>query len=318
LARVLSTATVLGLLAATAVAFAITERAKLTLSPIASTRVAPKVFSPKAAEASHRTATVAFRLRTTEQVTVWIEDAHGTNVRTLLPSRSERRGARLDLVWDGFADDGELEPDGTYRPVVKLETSHRTVVLPNPIRIDTRPPRISVPHPLHPILSPDGDHHRDTFRVRYRVDEPAHGILLLRVDGHEQTVEFTRSQKPTGELEWNGKVRRGGVYKPARPGAYLLSVAAQDTAGNRSKPFPFALATVRYVALGRKRVVVAPGRRFAIRVSTDAPTVDWRLHGRSGVARRGTLHLRAPRKAGVYSLYVFVAGHAARAAVVVG
>lgn len=299
-------------------AFGITERAKLTLSPIASTKVSPKVFSPKAAEADHRTATVAFRLRTSEQVTVWIEDARGTTVRTLLPSRPERRGARLDLVWDGFAGDGELAPDGVYKPVVKLETSHRTIVLPNPIRIDTRPPRISVPHPLHPILSPDGDHHGDVFRVRYRVDEPAHAILLLRTGSGPRTVEFTRSQKPTGELEWNGKVPVDGTYRPARPGTYLLSVAAQDAAGNRSHPYPFALATVRYVSLGRKRVVVGPGRRFAIRVSTDAPKVRWRLHGREGVARRGTLHIRAPKRPGVYFFYVFVAGHAARAAVVVG
>lgn len=318
MARALSTATVLGLLAATAVAFAITERAKLTLSPIASTKVSPKVFSPKAAEASHRTATVAFRLRTSEQVTVWIEDSAGHTVRTLLPSRSEHRGARLDLAWDGFAGDGELVPDGVYRPVVKLETSHRTIVLPNPIRVDTNPPRIRVPHPQHPILSPDGDHHGDLFRVHYRVDEPAHAILLIRTAHGPRTVEFTRSQQPTGVLEWNGKVEIDGRYRPARPGTYLLSVAAQDTAGNRSKPYPFALAAVRYVALGRRRVVVRPGHRFAIRVSTDAPTVHWRLHGRSGVARRGTLHFRAPKKPGVYFLYVFVADHAARAAVVVG
>lgn len=317
MARALSTATVLGLLAATAVAFAITERAKLTLSPIASTKVT-KIFSPKAYDAQHRTATVAFRMRTAERVTVWIEDADGTNVRTLLPSRPERRGARLELAWDGFGDNGLLEPDGVYRPVVKLERSHRTIVLPNPIRVDTRPPRISVPRPLRPILSPDGDHHGDVFRVRYRVDEQAHGILYLRVDGRERQIEFTLSRKPTGELEWNGKVPHGGSSRPARPGTYLLSVAAQDTAGNRSKPYPFALATVRYVALGRTRVVVRPGRRFAMRVSTDAPTVHWRLHGRSGAARRGTLHFRAPKRPGVYFLYVFVANHAARAAVVVG
>lgn len=317
MARALSTATVLGLLAATAVAFAITERAKLTLSPIASTKVT-KTFSPKAYDPAHRTATIAFRLRTSERVTAWIEDADGTNVRTLLPSRSERKGAHLDLEWDGFGGNGLLEPDGVYRPVVKLETSHRTIVLPNPIRVDTRPPRITVPHPLHPILSPDGDHHGDVFRVTYRVDEPAHGILYLRVDGHERQIEFTLSRKPTGVLEWNGKIRADGGFKPAPRGTYLLSVAAQDTAGNRSKPYPFALATVRYVALGRNRVVVRPGRRFAIRVSTDAPTVQWRLHGRSGVARRGTLHFRAPKKPGVYFLYVFAAGHAARAAVVVG
>jgi hypothetical protein len=312
LARVLSTATVLGLLAASAVAFAITEGAKLTRSPIGGTRVT-KVFSPKAAVATSRLAHVAFRLRTRERLTVWMEDAHGTRVRTLLPARTERAGAKLDLVWDGLGDDGLIQPDGAYRPVVKLENSHRTIVLPNPVHVDTSPPRIVVPKPLHPVLSPDGDHHGDLFRVHYRVSEPAHGILFVRVGRRQVQVEYTRGQKPAGELVWNGKIKS----TPVRPGAYLLSVAARDVAGNESKPYPFANATVRYVALGRDRVTVQPGRRFAIRVSTDAPTVHWKLRGRTGVARRGTLRFTAPKTKGVYVLYVFVGDHAARCAVVV-
>ena len=313
MARVLSTATVLGLLAATAVAFAITEKAKLTRSPIGGTRVT-KIFSPQARSPAFRQADVEFRLRTRERVTAWVEDAHGTNVRTLLPSRTEPRGARITLSWDGFGQNGVLLPDGVYHPVVKLETSHRTIVLPNPIRVDTKPPVISVPHPLHPVLSPDGDHHGDIFRVHYRIDEPAHALLFIRVGGHTRQVVFTRSHKATGELEWNGKVNG----RPLHAGGYLLSIAAQDVAGNVSKPHPFAVANIRYVSLGRKRVTVRPGGRFAIRVSTDAPTVQWKLHGRAGVARRGTLHFTAPRQAGVFFLYVFVGNHAARCAVVVG
>jgi hypothetical protein len=309
LARVLSTATVLGLLAASAVAFAITEGAKLTRSPIYATAVTGKVFSPKA----RRTAGVAFRLRTRERIAAWIEDAHGNRVRTLLQPRRENRGARIDLVWDGLGDDGLLVPDGVYRPVVKLENSHRTIVLPNPIRVDTVAPKIQVPKPLAPVISPDGDHHGDVFRVHYRVNEPAHGLLYVRVGGKQKQVEYTLRQRPSGVLSWNGKIKG----KPVRPGAYLLSVAAQDTAGNVSKPYPFANATVRYVSLGRSRVTVRPGARFAIRVSADAPVVRWKLHGRSGVARPGSLHFTAPRSAGVYFLYVFVGDHAARAAVVV-
>jgi len=80
----------------------------------------------------------------------------------------------------------------------------------------------------------------------------------------------------------------------------------------------FAIVQVRYVALARHRIVVAPGKRFFLRVSTDAPTVSWQLHGRSGVARAGTLRLRAPQTAGVYHLYVTAAGHSASATVVVG
>ncbi len=97
----------------------------------------------------------------------------------------------------------------------------------------------------------------------------------------------------------------------------MLSVSAQDVAGNRAKGYPFAIAQVRYVILARKRVVVAPGHRFALRVSTDAPTVRWQLNGRHGVLPRGTLHLRAPKSSGVFNLYVFAGTHVARTVVVV-
>ena len=314
MARVLSTATVLGLLLASALAFAITERAKVALSPIRSTQVPRPVFSPNAADPALRSATVSFRMRIAERVSVWMEDAHGHRVATLLPGRVEKRGAKVDLQWNGVAADGLTEPDGVYRPVVKLENSHRTIVLPNPIRIDTKVPRIVVPKPEHGVISPDGDHHADFFRVHYRVDEPAHAILLVRVSGAHTQVEYTLRKPLQGDLVWNGKLKQ----KAVRPGSYLLSVAAQDAAGNRSKPYPFAVVNVRYVSLGRDRVVVKPGNRFAIRVSADAPTVQWKLHGRSGVAKPGTLFFRAPKSKGVYFLYVSVGSHAARCAVVVG
>jgi hypothetical protein len=310
-ARVLSTAVVLALLAATAVAFAITEGAKLDRSPIAATFV-DKVFSPNGTV--RPAARVQFRLRTRERLTVWIRDKDGRRVVTLLPDRTLARGSEVRLAWNGLTSSGTLLPDGIYMPVVKLERSHRTIVLPSPIRLDTKPPVITVKHPQYPLLSPDGDGRRDTFRIHYRLDEPANVILAVR----GRRVLFKRGQKTAGEIVWNGRVRnsQGRLVRP-RPGRYLLTISAQDTAGNLSRGFPFAIAQVRYLSVGRQRVVVRPGGRFALRVSTDAPRVSWKLNGRSGVQRSGTLHFRAPKSPGVYRLYVFAAGHAARVTVVV-
>jgi hypothetical protein len=305
-ARVLSTAIVLALLAATAVAFVITEAAKLERSPILRTKVDP-VFSPdgKTIPAAH----IRFRLRTRERITVWIEDKHGNRVADLLTNRTYRAGSNLDLVWDGVAQNGIVEPDGVYRPVVKLARSHRVITLPSPIRIDTKPPVITVRHPLYPILSPDGDGRRDSFTVPYTVNERAHGILLVR----GRQVEFTLGQKESGKLVWNGKLKG----RPVPPGRYLLTVSAQDEAGNVAKGFPFAIAQIRYLTLAHDRVVVRPGSRFALRVSTDYPTVGWRLHGAHGEQYRGTLHFRAPKKTGVYWLYITAGPHSARCSVVV-
>jgi hypothetical protein len=309
--RVLSTVFVLGLLAATAAAFALTERAKLELSPIYGTQPG-QVFSPNSKAPGKGVAHIRFRVRRRERIDVWVENAKGANVADLLVDRSVRPRQRLVLVWDGVSPAGLIDPDGVYRAVVKLTLSHRTIVLPSDIRLDTRAPVIRAhPPSKYPILSPDGDGHRDVLRIPYTVDERAHAILLVR----GQRAIFTLRQKPSGTLVWNAKSRV--IRRGLRPGRYVLAIAAQDTAGNRSKGVPFAIAQIRYVALARSRVVARPGGRFAIRVSTDAPRVQWRLHGRSGTLPRGTLHLRAPRSRGVYHLYVTVRTHTAVCAVVV-
>lgn len=313
MARVLSTALVLAVLAATALAFAVTERAKLARSPIYATRVT-KVFSPDCAAPctlGSDSAIISFKLRSRERLTVWIQ--HGsTRVGTLVSGRVFPRGKRLSFAWSGVTAAGTVLPDGTYKPYVKLERSHRTIAIPSPMVLDTKAPVITVKHPIYPVISPDGDGHADVVRVPYRVSKPAHAILLV---GSQQVV-LTYRKPLKGTLIWRGKL--GNPPHAVLPGRYVLYVSALDEAGNASKPYPFAIVQVRYVVLARTRVTVSPGRRFAIRVSTDAPRVSWRLNGRSGVARKGTLHFRAPRKPGTYRLYVFAAGHAAKAVVVVG
>ena len=310
MARALSIAVVLGLLTATAAAFALTERAKLEHSPLYGTRV-DKIFSPAGKVKQRTVAHVSFAVRPRERVDVWVEDKKGEKVAELVSNRSVGPRTRLDLVWDGITPDGLTAPDGSYVPVVKLLRSHRTIALPNEIVLDTKPPKITVKHPQYPIISPDGDGHADAFTFHYTIDEPAQAILLVR----GTQVLLTRTSKRTGELTWRGRLKNN---KRAGPGRYLLAISARDAAGNVAKGFPFAIAQIRYLTLARTRVVVPPGGRFALRISTDSPTVRWRLHGRSGVLPRGTLHFRAPKSTGVFQLYVFAGTHAARCAVVVG
>ena len=308
MARVLSTAFVLALLAATAAAFALTERAKLERSRSTErTSIRSSLPPGKIKPVAH----IVFRVRPHERVDVRIEDRHGDTVAALLSNRTVKPRTKLDLVWNGLTAAGLLVPDGVYRPVVKLLRSHRTITLPSDIRLDTVPPKITVKHPEYPIISPDGDGHHDAFTFHYTIDEPAHAILLVRGD----QVLFTHTSKQAGELQLERARRR---RERAPPGRYVLSISAQDTAGNRAKAYPFAIAQIRYVVLARTRVVVPPGGKFALRVSTDAPTVRWQLHGRHGVLPRGTLHLRAPKSRASSTSTSFAGTHAARTTVVVG
>ena len=121
-----------GRLAATAIAFVIAEGAKLQKSPIERTSVS-KVFSPdatiirirsggKVIRYGSKVATVKFQLRSAQTLQVWVEDHHGNQVASLLPSRHFRKGQVVTVVWDGTEPDGLTAPDGIYRPVVSCRT----------------------------------------------------------------------------------------------------------------------------------------------------------------------------------------------------
>ena len=177
------------------------------------------------------------------------------------------------------------------------------------MRIDVTPPVLESVRVAPRVISPDGDGRADRAVVRYRLDDDARGLLF--VNGQRHTL--TKFARPQGAIVWNGK--RDGTPLPA--GSYMLAVSARDAAGNVATPRQRAAVRVRYVALGRTRISAAAGRRFAVRVSADARHVRWRLAGRSGVARPGTLHLLAPRQKGQFTLVVSIPRHAARAAVFV-
>jgi hypothetical protein len=307
-ARYAPAALVAALLVASAAAFAYTERLKLTPSPILGTRVVSgQVFSPTC-ECATDTARFSFRLRRRDRVTATIVDRAGKVVRTLVTDLRRPRGPMV-LSWDGRGDGGEVVPDGAYRPRIKLAINRRTILLPNPVVVDTTSPTASIVSVRPRLFSPDGDGRSDRVTVTYRVDEPARGILY--VGGTRVVVTYRRPL--VGSISWNGKV--AGKLLP--PGPYRLTVGGLDVAGNLGAPSSPVSVVIRYLVLGRTEITVAPGRRFAVRVSTDVSRIAWRLGARSGSAPAGTLRLRAPKRAGRYTLTVSAHGHLARAAVIV-
>jgi hypothetical protein len=303
-ARALPTLLVLALLGASAAAFALTEGKKLEKTPIYRTQVG-KLFSP-VCECPKDHVAIRFFLRKADRVTVTIRDADNEQVDTLVEDRPYRRGW-VRLRWNGIQPSGIAVADGTYRPAVHLAAEHRTIVLPNPIEVDTTAPHVLGAQPRPLLLSPDGDGRGDVLTVRYRIDEKAHGILFV---DRTQRV-FSKFARTADSLRFFGVV--GG--KPLAPGPHPLTFAAEDAAGNRSTPKRIGTLTIRYVTLARRLVSIGPRERFYIRVSADARRVGWRFAGRSGTARPGTLVFRAPKKPGTYRLYVTVGEHADRAKV---
>ncbi|HYZ78588.1 MAG TPA: FlgD immunoglobulin-like domain containing protein [Gaiellaceae bacterium] len=307
MARLLSTLLVLGLLGGTAAAFAVTEHLKLQRSPIFRTDIA-KTFSPVCGCWKEK-ARIRFQLRRADRLTLSIEDSDGRIIRTIVGGFDARRG-KFGRYWDGRDDAGAVVPEGDYKPRVHLAHQHRTIVLPNPIRVDTTPPQVEVLGwiPRRHVLTPDRNFLHERLEVRYRLSEPGHVILYV---GGKRRYR-SRSQQTTGIARWFGRVNGRGV--PA--GRYRVTLAARDIAGNLSPQVRVGTLFVRYVRLPHRVYRVKAGTRFGTRVRTDSPGVRWRLGKRSGTGR-SHLVLRAPKQPGRYRLTVRVGDHRATAVVVV-
>jgi hypothetical protein len=297
---------VAALLAATSAAFVVTEKLKLTRNPIVGPRV-DKLFSP-VCDCATSTATISFRLRAPDRVSLEIVDSDGDVVRELARDRPQGRAA-VDYVWDGRDGDGQVVDEGSYRPRVHLDNERRTIVMPNPIRVDVTPPRVESFTARPIVISPDGDGRSDRAKIRYRVSERS--VVELHVDGVRALRRL--GTRTTGTMDWFGVA--GG--EPLPQGRYVLRLVARDVAGNLGPRSGSRTVAIRFLALGRDRVVTEPGARFAILAVSQARRLRWTLANRSGTAPPGTLRLTAPAAPGRYVLRVEANGHVERAIVVV-
>jgi FlgD Ig-like domain len=291
LGRHLRTVLVLVLLAATAAAFVVTEDLKLEPDPLALPRV-DRTFSP-VCRCEQQTARIAFRLRRADSLTLTIADENGRVVRTLLKDAQFRPGNH-QFGWDGRDETGRFVPEGSYRPQVALEKLGRQIEFSKQIVVDTTRPSVRVLNVSRRIVSPDGDWRGDAIRIRYRLSEPSHALLVVN-----------------GRRVWRTALRAEGVipWRPGRlrPGLERLQLVAVDAAGNRAAGRPFYIR-VRYLEVTPSRLRVRPRRLITVRVSTDYPRYTWRLGRRRSSARGHTLRVRAPATPGRYALTISAGG----------
>jgi hypothetical protein len=300
LARFLPVVLVVGLLAGSAAAFAVTERLKLERSPIFGTFV-DKFVSPE----SGRRAKIVFRLRKPERLSLAIVDSNGEVVRELINSNHVRAG-RKKYSWDARDGAGSPVPDGAYKPRVHLAGEHRTIVLPNAIAVDTKAPQISLIRTSLAVVSPDGDTRHDYLTVFFRVSEPARAALYA----NGRLVVKQKSFK-ADSLQWG---RGNGM--PTKPGTYRLRLRAFDQAGNLGPPTRVFKVGIRYIELARRVIRARAGGLIVVRVSTDSHFYYWRIGSRHGRVRGRRLVLAAGTP-GRYRLVVSEHGHRAQALVVV-
>ena len=198
---------VLVLLAATATAFVVTQHLKLEPSPISQTHV-DKVFSP-VCECDTSAAHVDFSIRRADRLRIVVRTPSGLVV---IADREFPKGF-VHVRWNGHNAAGAVVPDGIYYAVVHMRRAQRTIDLPNPIRVDTTKPTITVTG-----VQRDGS--KTLFL--YRTSEPAHGLLF--VNGRRRVRTY--GTRKHGRLPFYGKLSRRARFV----------VEAEDLAGNRSAP----------------------------------------------------------------------------------
>jgi FlgD Ig-like domain len=305
---------VLLLLAGTAAAFAITESLKLERSPITAPRF-DKRFSPVCGCPTDRAA-LTFRLRRADHLDASIVDRSGTRVRRLVDDERYGRG-EVTFHWDGHDDAGAVVPDGPYRLEIHLNGAHRTIVVPNTVLVDTKPPAVELLRVRRRVFSPNGDGVNDRLVVVYRASEK--GAATLLVDGRVAVRGKTRLPRRQ-RLKWGGKLSG----RPLAPGAYDLTLEVRDIAGNVSPPRKPIEVAIRALRVTRQAFEARRGGMLRFRVATDALPFRWELvrDGRTVVAGRSAknvVRLPLPREfgSGAYTLVVSSSGQSDRAVVTV-
>jgi hypothetical protein len=197
------TAVVVALLAATAVAFATTERQKLEKTPFGVLHVDGEV-SPKV-----KPAIIELRLAHPHLLTVQIVDHSEHVVATLVRQQRYERGKAI-FRWRPSVN------QGVYEARVTLDDG-REFTIPKNIRVDSVAPTARLlsyrPHVVRKRAKPE-------VKITYRVSEPAH--ILVYVDGRRVIRGFAKSLQYAVNLG----------TRQLRPGRYRLQLAAVDLAGN--------------------------------------------------------------------------------------
>ena len=279
--RLPQTLIVPALLAATAAAFAVTERLKLEKSPITGTRV-DKVFSP-VCECARDIAEISFRLRGGQVVTVDMLDSNG---RPGSHARSQQAGAggACDLRLGRAQRRGRVVTEGIYRPRVRLRRHGRTIVLPNPIRGHERAEDHA--HPRLPARVLAGWRRQRGPRHRGVRDRRAARAMML-VNGRRRAP--SKSERPRGGSSGSG------ASAASRSGrATTRSDSARSTVRATARSGHGRSRCVRYVELVLDRVeAVAEGGSPSASRLTRTCTAGLRRPARAARSRTAARSRRA-------------------------
>lgn len=258
-------------------------------------------FSPNADGVSD-TMLLSLRLSESAAWTLTITSAEGKLLR-----KTTGTGAIASVNWGPAS--GAL-PDGTYPWQLTATDSwgNGPLEADGELVIDTVAPALTVAGDATAVttFSPNADGVLDTAAFSVTTTEAGEVRLSVRNAAGVVVTSYPAALAGlVGSAAWDGTTATGAR---APDGAYTVSLAARDLAGNESKAVSRKVVVDRTLGFATANRVVffpqdgdtlAPKVAFGFRLASAA-TVDWAIANSAGVVVR-TLKTAAPLTAGVYS-----------------
>jgi hypothetical protein len=222
------------LVVATIAAFFVTQQLKSEDALVLRFAAQPKQFSPNGDGTRDRTE-VGFDLSRPATVSFYVLDGEGSEIRRIVDDRALAGDTKHRFSWDGRDDDGAPVPDGLYRMRVVQRSEGRVINSSKRIRVDRRPPRVTLLEAAPGVITPRQPGERINVVVRYQgPSNSAPEFRVFRTDegGEPRVVRRFRGNDDRRGV-WEGEVAAGPERtEPAPEGDYAFTVTVRDKAGN--------------------------------------------------------------------------------------
>ena len=193
----------------------------------------PAVISPNGDKRSD-SLSIGYTLLGSATVAVRVENQSGTTVRTLQAGSSQTAGTYTGIVWNGRNDAGSVVPQGTYTIRALATNGVGTISMTATAQVDLTRPVVAItsvsPDPWQPVLG--------LLTSTLTVDSP--GTLAVKYglqskSGNVASFTYTITAPGTVVVFWDGRKSTGAA---AAAGTYEVRAYFEDTAGNRTSPYP--------------------------------------------------------------------------------
>jgi hypothetical protein len=234
MARPLVRAVFVLLVVATIAAFFVTQQLKSEDALVLRFAAQPRQFSPNGDGTRDRTE-VGFDLSRPATVSFYVLDGEGNEIRQLVDDHALAGDTKHRFGWDGRDDDGAAVEDGLYRMRVVQRSEGRVINSSKRIRVDRRPPRVTLLEAAPGVITPRQRGERINVVVRYQgPSNSAPEFRVFRTDegGMPRVVRRLRGNDDRRGV-WHGEVAAGPERtEPAPEGDYAFTVTVRDKAGN--------------------------------------------------------------------------------------